>query len=211
DDLKRFHRHRTIMCWHDTSGIINSSHFLVMFSTVYDAALFLTDDEFFEIAGYRVSVQAMVEKPVTYILARCPASALQLCYGNERLEDYIRINNQPYIFSNGISFKDKMRFFKGDAPACQLEAGQQKGGNHFCWHCPMKASRGKDLAHLLNCERQTVQERIDKLTMTHYGRQSIVNGIVNPAERITKPDIIGELHEREVKFTKGENKDVLKG
>lgn len=51
DDLKRFHRHRTIMCWHDTSGIINSSHFLVMFTTVYDPAVFLTDDEFFEIAG----------------------------------------------------------------------------------------------------------------------------------------------------------------
>ena len=28
---------------------------------------------------------------------------------------------------------DKMRIFKGDKPAAQFEAGQQKGGNFYCF------------------------------------------------------------------------------
>ena len=59
-----------------------------------------------------------------------------------------------------------MFYFVGDAPASQLEAGQQKGGHFFCWHCPVRATRGRDLAYVLNCERQTLQERIDKLNCT---------------------------------------------
>ena len=51
DDLKRFHRTRTIACWHDTSAISNSSHLLIMFATVYDPAVFYTDKEYFEKTG----------------------------------------------------------------------------------------------------------------------------------------------------------------
>ena len=46
--LKRYHRTRTISCWHDTSAISNASHLLIMFSTVYDPAVFYTDAEYFE-------------------------------------------------------------------------------------------------------------------------------------------------------------------
>ena len=44
-----------------------------------------------------------------------------------------------------------------------------------------------------------------------YGRQSIANGVVNPAEKITKPDLVGELNERmKTGFIMDENKDALK-
>ena len=33
-----------------------------------------------------------------------------------------------------------MMIFKGDMPALQFEAGQQKGGDVFCWSCPIKAN-----------------------------------------------------------------------
>ena len=45
--LKKFHRTRTLACWHDSSSISNSSHFMVMFSTIYDPAIFYTDEEYF--------------------------------------------------------------------------------------------------------------------------------------------------------------------
>ena len=45
--LKKFHRTRTLACWHDSSSISNSSHFMVMFNTLYDPAIFYTDEEYF--------------------------------------------------------------------------------------------------------------------------------------------------------------------
>ena len=63
--------------------------------------------------GYRANVQAMVEKPVPYILARCPSNSLQLCYGDVRLEDYIKINNELYEVTPEIKIQDEIRFFKG--------------------------------------------------------------------------------------------------
>ena len=47
--------------------------------------------------------------------------------------------------------------FKGDAIASQLEAGHQKGGYVPCWHCPVKMTRGRDLAYVLNGEQQTMK------------------------------------------------------
>ena len=49
--LKRFHRTRTLVCWHDTSAISNASHLLIMFATMYDPAVFYTDEEYFEKTG----------------------------------------------------------------------------------------------------------------------------------------------------------------
>ena len=43
--LKHFQRKRTLVCWHDSSSISSASHFLVMMSTIYDPALFLTNEE----------------------------------------------------------------------------------------------------------------------------------------------------------------------
>ena len=54
----------------------------------------------------------------------------------------------------------------GDWPACQLEAGQQKGGHFYSWRSEMKANRGHDLAYMFGCKRLTLQERIDKLIKT---------------------------------------------
>lgn len=49
--LKKFNRQRFIVCWHDTSPIAGSSHFLVTFSCVYDQALFMLDDEYLQQTG----------------------------------------------------------------------------------------------------------------------------------------------------------------
>ena len=43
--------------------------------------------------------------------------------------------------SNGHKIIDKLRFFLGDDPIAQLEAGKQKGGNYVCPTCPIKATQ----------------------------------------------------------------------
>lgn len=49
--LKYLHRQRFLSCWHDTSTVSNASHILVLFTILYDPALFYTDTEFFELTG----------------------------------------------------------------------------------------------------------------------------------------------------------------
>lgn len=44
--LKDLQRNRVLVCWHDSSSVSNASHFLVMISTLYDPAIFLTDNEY---------------------------------------------------------------------------------------------------------------------------------------------------------------------
>uniref|UniRef100_A0A7M5X6F1 Uncharacterized protein n=1 Tax=Clytia hemisphaerica TaxID=252671 RepID=A0A7M5X6F1_9CNID len=123
--LEMFNRQRFIICWHDTSPIVGSSHFLVTLSCVYDQALFYLDDEYYEKTGERTSVQANVEYPEVYILARCPATDQQLMYGDLRLEDIEELSTMP-VMLKGVQVNDHFRFFKGDAPACQLEGTKRE-------------------------------------------------------------------------------------
>ena len=51
EQLKTFQRTRHISCWHDGSSISNHGHLLVTVCTVYDPALFYTDDEYYQLTG----------------------------------------------------------------------------------------------------------------------------------------------------------------
>ena len=49
--LKKLQRTRNLAFWHDCSTVSNHSHFLMMVITLYDKAIFLTDEEFHEKSG----------------------------------------------------------------------------------------------------------------------------------------------------------------
>lgn len=51
----------------------------------------------------------------------------------------------------------------GDAPACQIECGQQKGGHFFSWTSTIKAPRCSDVSRKLGAKHLTLQDRIDIL------------------------------------------------
>ena len=51
-------------------------------------------------------------------MARCPSNGQQFLYVEERMNDILNLNEDLAL----------PRFFKGDAPARQFEAGHQKGG-----------------------------------------------------------------------------------
>ena len=68
-----------------------------------------------------------------------------------------------------LTFKAKIKteiYCLGDAPACQIEAGQQKGGHFYCWICDIKAANNSNLAEVLQAQTFTLQERIDFLNST---------------------------------------------
>ena len=103
--LKRFERTHNLIFWHDGSTISNHSHILVMVSSLYDPGIFLTDEEYSKSNGVLVNLQAIVEKPFLYILARSPSTDQQLLYSDRRLADILKIK-KPIQTPDGIQIYD---------------------------------------------------------------------------------------------------------
>ena len=92
-------------------------------AAVYDPEVYFGDEEFFEKKNKRmINIQAEVEKPYLYIIARCLSDEQQLLYVEERMNAILNLNKDLALPSS-ITIHDVFRFFKCDAPACQFEAG----------------------------------------------------------------------------------------
>ena len=92
DILKAFQRTRNLMLWHDTSTISDHSYLLMMVKCVYDHAIFFTNEEYEYMYNKKINnIQVEIEKPVMYILARCPPTDDQIKYIDTRLEDLIEL------------------------------------------------------------------------------------------------------------------------
>ena len=61
---------------------------------------------------------------------------------------------------------DIARFFKGDSPARQFEAGQQKGGNFFFTSCSIHSNHVKNICFSNTKEMMSLQDRIEKVKST---------------------------------------------
>ena len=117
-----------------------------MIAFMYDPAYCFTDIEFHQKYNEFVNIQANFETPTIYILARCCSNDQQHLYSEERLDD-ILILNENMKTSNNIEIIDKLRICKGDKPASQFEAGQQKGGNFYCFLCGTHAENASSYIH----------------------------------------------------------------
>ena len=53
--------------------------------------------------------------------------------------------------TTGVAVTDKMRFFHGDSPSRQYEAGQQKGGKFYCAVCGANAHRVYEFDYMFRC------------------------------------------------------------
>ena len=53
---------------------------------------------------------------------------------------------------------DIARFFKGDSPARQFEAGQQKGGNFFCTSCSIHSNHVKNICFSNTKDMMSLQD-----------------------------------------------------
>ena len=69
---------------------------MIMVNVIYDPAIFYTYDEYISTFREKVNIQREVEKPVMYLLARCPVDA----------EDLIDLSNSLTV-RDDINIYDK--------------------------------------------------------------------------------------------------------
>ena len=165
EKLKKFERTRHLMMWHDCATVGGHSYLLMMIACMYDPACYLTDTEYERKYNISSNVQAIVEKPRIYILAQCPSNDQQILYSQERLEDIIALNKKIKT-KNNIEITDKLRIFKGDKPAAQFEAGQQKGGNFDCFSCGTHAEIACSYVHTHSLAIETIHDRVNQVMKT---------------------------------------------
>ena len=200
DILKNLTRQRHFLIWHDHSQILGHSHFLVMLKFLYTPTCFLTDTEFS--AKYPskrgLSVQDIVEKPCIFILARSPSTDLaQLEFSTCRIRE-MEHSMEP-VEMEGIFYSDINRFFCGDTPARQVEAGQQRGGNFPC-PCGHDAKSFENLQASFH-QSQEDQNNIElRYKLVTAGRQEILKklcqGNTTSLSNLSVTELRKELRER---------------
>ena len=146
------------MLWYDASTVANTGHIIFTINALYDPAIHLTDREYKEITGDNVCVQSIIEEPEIYIVARSRSNDEQLAYVDTRLEDLMVIHAE-LTDHRGNKYTDIMRFFKGDGPSLQFEAGQQKGGHYYCAGCGVHGLGGYDIAYAFRCPYTSLEAR----------------------------------------------------
>ena len=90
--------------------------------------------------------------------------------------------------------------FKGDKPAAQFEAGQQKGGNYYCFACGIHAEAACSYIHSNKLTLQTLSERIDIINMSQNAQSKSKTGNLKLFDHLKKHEIVEELNIRNVKF-----------
>ena len=81
-----------------------------------------------------------------------------------------------------------MRFFHGDGPQQEFEAGEQKGGNAGCASCSGNARKCKDLAVSLRRPHQGLLEHLKKVLQGPAGKNRR-NGGLKPFKDLQKEEL----------------------
>ena len=197
--LKHLQRTRHLMCWHDGATLAGHGYILMTFSELYNPAIHYRDHEFLAKFKKDIHVQPHIEKPVLYLIARCSATDQQLLYSSLRLTDIFELKEELST-SSGLILTDKLRFFKGDSPARQFEAGQKKGGNNFCCSCPINGQYAGKYTYVYNLPILSLQDRVNKIIQTTASLSKLNQNKTNLYDKMKKHEIVEELRQRNVKF-----------
>ena len=190
--LKQLSRQRFFKIWHDHSTIAGHGHLLITVALLYDPAFYLTAEEFQMKFCKSLDVQSIVEQPEIYILGRSSSSIEhQAMFTECRKEDLLEMSSS-LTTSTGVMVKDTMRFFHGDGPTQQFEAGQSIGGNYYCVGCGAKSTMMDDLAYTFRSPKRTLQERQE------FMLEDIAwcKGGTNPLEKLKAQELHTELNRR---------------
>lgn len=60
---------------------------------------------------------------------------------------------------NSTQITDVLRFFHGDKPAQQFEAGNNRGGHYPCVTCDAQADRFNDISFCYRCDTRSLADR----------------------------------------------------
>ena len=114
--------------------------------------------------------------------------------------------------ASGEPLSDKMRFFHGDSPSCQYEAGQQKGGNYYCAICGANAHRVYELNYAFRCPHISLDDRQELVFAGPCGKANSMAKSNKPFHKLTKHDLGKELNARSICYgdKKSQLEDLLK-
>ena len=157
--LKSLNRQRFFKVWHDHSTIGGHSHLMILISPIYDPAFYYTPEEVERQKGIKVDVPNLVEKPEINILGRSTSSLGDQMLYSECRRQCLQDLHVVLKTTAGTPVVDVVRFFHGDGPAQQFEAGHKIGGKYSCVGCGALTSRFDDLAYCHHAPRQTFAER----------------------------------------------------
>ena len=147
--LKTFEHMRNLIFWHDGSTHSSHGYILIMEATLYDDAVFMTNEEYFQLTGISTQIHSIIEKPYLYILTQPPSTEQQLIYSEELLTDILSFK-ESLTTKDGITIFGFAWTFNHDHPATQYEAGQQKGGNYASHICSIDSNCHKNKGTLSN-------------------------------------------------------------
>ena len=140
-----------------------------------------------------MDVQAEVEQPEIYLLAKGSSSIEdQASVIADRL-DCLQDLSTPTIASNGVEIVDTLMFFCGDHPAAQFERGTQQGGHYKCGGCGVRDTIMGDQAHALRC---TWHSLADIQSLATAGSLGKTLGSLKPFEKLKLADLKEELRLR---------------
>ncbi len=149
---------RFLKVWHDHGKIAGQGHFLVLVSCIYDPVFYFTSEEMAE-KGTPMDVPAIVEEPEIYLLSRSGSSDVeQALYNQDRFVD-VQTLGISIATPDGTPIQDVLRFFHGDRPAAEFEAGQNRSGYYTCPTCPAHCSRYDDLTYCFRCPSVNFSKR----------------------------------------------------
>ena len=107
---------------------------------------------------------------------------------------------KPIQTPDGILIYDTVRAFKGDHPASQFEAGQQKGGNYACHGCCINSHCIKSIPHSFKCPTINLCNRISKIHVTTSSKERLKNNtIVKRYHHLDLAALINEHQQRNIK------------
>ena len=192
---------RYLKIWHDHSSIAGHGHFLVLVSVIYDTAFYLTQEE---VKDRNIDVQSTIETPEIHILGRSSSSISDQSSFSDIRNQCICELDTPLCLNNGMKVMDTLRFFHGDGPAQQFEAGNSISGNYCCVGCGVKSSRIDDIAYAFRCP----------LLSLKYRQEFLLQGIawkninVRPLDKLLLTDLKKELSLRDLPVA-GKKKPAL--
>ena len=111
---------------------------------------------------------------------------------------------------SGVELYNVVRCFHGDGPACQLEAGQQKGGDFHCWVCPVTINRCTDIPYVYYQQILGLNERINKVLSSNANINKEKLNNLQMFTKLKKHEIELELNQRNVKYSTDNKIDVYK-
>ena len=189
EKLKKVSRQRMLKVWHDHSTVSGHGLILVLVSGMYDPAFYHTPDEMKSKTGKVIDVQGIVECPELHIIGRSTSTLKdQLKYVECRKQCMLEMG-APISLANGVVVTDIVRFFHGDGPAQQFEAGHSIGGNYCCVGCGAHSSCFDDVVHSCRSEKHNLQSRQNFVIKGHAWKK----GVMSPFDKLTVRELKMEL------------------